>query len=384
LAVRALLLTTCLLLCSGCPHARHPAAAAPVPMPTVTWRTLLAATPGDHGPELDLLHGSLTPGRFAADVDGQCLFLVQHGQCSLLLADGTLRRIGFRTTFGELDSPVWPITVIPWDYDRDGLDDLVVTSLVGKSVIDTRPPAAGAWRVVPGGTEYPVYNLAGEFLGDSGVPDLHCCTPVDFDGDGYAELVGAPLIAVEPQTVTVHGQRSAPAGSLELLPRGFPGLANDVNGDGREEYVRLEATTRQLRAYRLDGATDLVAWDEMSGVPANSLALSGTSRRAVCNALQFYDPQQRKIVRLESPPALSKALVTAVGCVSLPDGPRRLAVPCGADALTNDMLCFYDAAGREVGRTQLAGPIYPGLLTLETAGVSHIVVTLEDRVMIWP
>ncbi len=134
-----------------------------------------------------LVLDQMAVGDFGAGRQQEVLVLRPYGQSMIYRADGSNRELNWaRSSF--LAGPV------AWDYDRDGVDELVPRKVLAlprlPELNPQDPPQLDIRDRTPAG-HTPVYSLSGRQLAklEGVVPQGQCAVTFDFDGDGWDELL---------------------------------------------------------------------------------------------------------------------------------------------------------------------------------------------------
>jgi hypothetical protein len=370
------------LTCAACPKASDSGASASaglkpqpgteaVPSPALNWRTLPADSPGDATPSVPVVE--VIPGHFIqGSPDQQALQLGKTGS-RLFSADLTVTAAALKTS-----DPV-PDEVAAWDYNRDGVDDLAFSPLLSiameQDIGKDDAPSGSA-----------VFALDGKLLGI--VPsDMSSTTAIgDFDGDGHRDLALLPLITLQPVNAPAYGGNGERIGYFKIASQAVGALAADVDGDGKDELVRLQANPHSLVYYALGSPLHVLGAWGAADTPRRSARLSGVKSADLVSSSCIWNANLKQSVDLAAGSGgKGGGLVPPpVAFAQLPDGRTVIATtPAGADPGQRNRLLLYDANGRQVQSTTLPADIL-GLTSLESGGRTYLIARLQHQLLIYP
>jgi hypothetical protein len=387
LALGPALAAACLAL-GGCPQpqraARPPAAAPPAASapaapaasaPPLGWRSL-AFDPQQLGGQ-DAALPALLAGHFRAGSADQQLLLTGPGASEVVDADLSVKAYPLKT------ENAGPDAIQTWDYDRDGLDELLVDALLAPAIAEDNGLAGdhGPDAALAIGLDG---KLKGSIPCDMG---SQLCTG-DFDGDGHAELAAIPAgeaAALSP----VYGDHGKAVGHFQLGAHEVLSLPADVDGDGTDELVRAEVGSQtQLEVYSLKRQRRALAiWPNELDLPKLAAPFSKPGADDVLGGYEFWSAAQQKTVSLASIPGdkTNRTLPPPLAVMQAQaGGPRWLAlVPMDPAAPELTALDFYAADGSLVRQATVESDI-KGLMPFQAGGVLHLAVLLKDKLLVYP
>ena len=348
------------------------------------WRTLRRSTPTLISP--DGTTGTLLSGHFIAGSPDRQVLLIGEQQSEYFTAAGTAHPV-------QLHGEGFEDYSVAWDYDGDGVDD-IVPSAWGIAMAEARAQkassSANSLSIPSMPAETPVFALSGDKLGTlPGAAVIASAQPGDFDGDGKIDLIFP--VANDQHLLQVIGQRGASVDELTVPDFNYAVAAHCVD-ERRDELVCnvfKGANAKHAQLVTLRGAARVLQ-ATISGRPAPLLAgpLTQAGVDDIVYADGFIDTTADKFVAFSTQPSPGLTLPGLPWLkpviANLPAlGGRVVAVPGEMRDLTHGYLAIYDANGKVVfGEVFTTEP--HGLALLTEGGVDHIVLQFDDRLLIYP
>lgn len=306
----------------------------PIDMPQYYWK-FLDTFNGEYED-----YATLVVGNFDGDEAQEMLHCEQYA-CQLLELDGSMT---------ELPILGWDAirSSIAWDWDGDGIDELVCTAY---------SPEGGA-RSGGNGNGLEIVGISGELL-DTVNGRLPMATQYlgDMDGNGRLELLvddlsSSRIIAMAPggaETWSTEG----------IMPAIIWSLA-DIDGDGRAEAISQGTSggpvtkASALRAYGFEqeqlpvpGLGDSVPQD----MPVCAADLDGDGVAELLTERQIVSPATGKAVELQLPVGWAAIHYGAFPCVAIPlhlpqGNCFAVAVYQKPEGKRSDTLLIWDSTGK--------------------------------------
>lgn len=214
-------------------------------------------------------------GDFDADDEKEILILdTPPFPSELVKLDGSSRPVAFHQEISHS-------RYLTWDWDRDGIDELLTSS-------------------TDGSPEVCIYNLAGELVHTIENRTMGGFSIVgDYDGDGKPDLL---LCAEQAYTPIVYRQQGLAAITGSTYSEGPPCCLADLDGDGRKAIVAISKAGYLVTTP--DGH-DLRYWDLI--YPAWTADLSGRGIDWLIDPGKgILDPMTGLACRLQWPPEVQE------------------------------------------------------------------------------
>ncbi|MBN2082831.1 VCBS repeat-containing protein [bacterium] len=323
-----------------------------------------AVARGDSG-----VMGGLTTGNFDADPDDELLLIRRH-RGHVYEVDGARRTVG-------IHGNAYLMQVTSWDYDGDGIDEVIPEPMI-YDVVKNR--ASSATGNPP--TTTPIIDLSGQLVASpNGLPNLSDEALVgDYDGDGRDELW-----LYDGATMLVYSTGGTLMAKLSLPGYNLGSAVGDIDGDSLEELVAEAAKPRELVSVGKDQQrTVLGSWSEMDG-SNNCADVDGDGRAEFLTGTNGYYTGDGVFVPLQAPPGARRGdmpLTKPVAGDFDGDGDTEIAVvsdgmPFGSGILlysSNGACEYYEEFGDSVW----------SVAALNSGGQDYLVVQLTTRLLIYP
>ena len=280
---------------------------------------------------------------------------------------------------------------VSWDYDRDGIAEIVVETMLGDVQRGARRGRSAEEIFMS--TDLPVYDLNGrEAARLQAVAAMSGSMLVaDIDGDGWEELLaekpGADA-SYKSSTLLAFGDHGKQIAKLQTNSIMFS-TTGDVDGDGRDELVTLTNRLNDLVAEGQDQQPETLYKSQHSIHPLACADLNGDGYAEVVLArsrgfeLSYLDCLSKKTTNLfvpvlrDDPWTAVPPYATAGRFIAGKD-----AVIAVAASMDSGILLF-DATGKCIHYEEFGDMVW-GVRTVHAGGQDYLVVQLSERLLIYP
>ena len=334
--------------------------------------------------------GGLFNADFDADGDEELLIIRPVGRSLVFEADGSSREAGI----GGVQFMMGGET---WDYNRDGIAEIVVSTMLGDVMQGVRSGQHSAEDIYISQT-LAVYDLDGAVLKSLAAvahsdDQMMVC---DIDGDGHDEL-----LACEPDPDQKYGSNILLAFGMDgqrvwRLKQGMMHFSThgDVDGDGLEELVVSANRMQQLVALGMDqdeaalfNTTDTVtplACYDLNGDGQDEVLYSTREMTQEGNwSLHCLDPATGAETTFVFPDMPRQPSGMGDNCVIgdflPPAGPEIACV----NSLMGSAVVIFDRSGTCIYYEEL-GDLLMGIGQFQAGGQDYLVLRLSDKMVVYP